>query len=779
MKLRNRIYVSSTRVSHRVVHYVSMLKVNLKGWFSPKRKFWEPQYTTIGTLGNGGNACVVTVVDNKGNQFALKPLNKDYINREDKRQRFLREVNVMKDKLSDLLGVIPIIDFCEKGYWYVMPIAQKSMDIVKNMNLSQRIDAFLTIAETLKIIHSRKISHRDIKPANILYYNKYFCFCDFGLCHIENSKLTKKRDNIGAKFTIAPEMRRDSKRSDPYKADVYSMGKTLWMYLTENEDAFEGTYNPLDRGIGLHYFEQYREANIAEIEFLLEDATKNSPDDRPTINEFCDRLSYWITISNAPNYDAIQQGELKMLKHYLNPACEIDSFKITKAKDIVRALNYFRLTPVLNHMLYPHGGGLDFDSAEMANEEGCIALRSNIGTIDILKPKQFIFESFDDYKWFYFLLEADQLTPILTTKDVLSEELVEDIPGHYCDAIDFVYGVYDYDSGKKLPQCAKNVERFCRGTFLILPKFGYYNQQNSTYDGRQNNCTAEEFKAYIQKMKKLADEGEKKGYTFRQIAYALDVMPNPFSRSDNYDFLDNPKKASPNIDAFVLDMIRDFDISEELSKIRDKDSPATFTVYITSKTLKCPNTIVSYYEDQIQWFLGKDGKIHKTCWKDEQVLKLHDRSITNSLVEIIESAINDLYHKAGFENEGFQSTWCKMTMCRTGKPAHMFTKMEIKELMRNADDRLGNTLVIDEFGFAHVIPGHFDKHVYPVSQETWCSRNNYVGKYSNLSDLNESYVYMLEGWLYYLEKGVTIYIDYSPGDLNASELLKKIKMHYR
>ena len=117
-------------------------------------------------------------------------------------------------------------------------------------------------------------------------------------------------------------------------------------------------------------------------------------------------------------------------------------------------------------------------------------------------------------------------------------------------------------------------------------------------------------------------------------------------------------------------------------------------------------------------------------------------------------------------------------MCRTGKPTHIFTKNEIKELMRNADDRLGNTLVIDEFGFAHVIPGNFDKHSYPVSQETWGSRNNYVGKYSKLLDLNESYEYMLKGWLNYLEKGVTTYIDYSSDNLNISILLEKIKKYY-
>lgn len=775
MKLTNLIHTLSALISRSL--YYGKAKINRL----LRNQSWEYKYTKVKTLGSGGNAQVVLVTDNNGNQFALKPLDKEYATRKEKRERFLREVNVMKNNLNDLSGVIPIVDYCDKGYWYVMPVADESMNVIKkkNMNLDQRIETFLSIAETLKIIHSRRISHRDIKPANILYYDEHFCFCDFGLCHIEDSKLTKKRDNIGAKFTIAPEMRRDSKNSDPYKADVYSMGKTLWMYLTENEDAFEGTYNPLENRIGLHFFEQYKNSNIAEIEFLLEDTTKDNPDDRPTINEFCDRLSNWITISKNKDFAAIQRSELRMIKHYLSPSCEINSLTITNNREIVKALNYFRLTPILNHMLYPQGGGLDFDSAEMVNEEECIALRSRQGTIDILKPKQFVFESFDDYRWFYFLIETDTLDPILTNNDVLSEELLEDTPGHYCDALDSVYGVYDYDSGNKLPKSARRVERFCKKCiFLILPKLGYYNQQTSTYDGRQNNCTVEEFKTYIQNMKALADEGENRGYSFHEIVSALDKLPNPFRRPEDYSLPGELKKYVSVSETFILDIVINIDISNILLSIEDKNSPATFAVYVTNEVLESSKSLFCHYEEKIRWFLCNDGKIRKTCWKDDQVLKLHDRCTTNSLVETIKNTIDNLYHEAGFENEGFQSIYCSMTLCKTGKPTHMFTKQEIKELMESADDRLGNTLVINEFGFAQVIPGHFDKHTYPVSQETWCSRNNYVGKYSALSDLDESYEWMLEGWLDYLEGGVAVYIDYSSSRLTASELLKKIIIHY-
>lgn len=773
MKLANYINSLYTLISHSL--YYGKKKINRL----LRNQSWKSKYKKVKTLGSGGNAQVILVTDRNGNQFALKPLNKEYATRKDKRERFLREVNVMKNILNDLSGVIPIIDYCDKGYWYVMPVADMSMDVIKTKNLDQRIEAFLSIAETLKIIHSKGISHRDIKPANILYYNDHFCFCDFGLCRIEDSRLTKKRENIGAKFTIAPEMRRDSKKSDPYKADVYSMGKTLWMFLTEKEDAFDGIYNPLEKSIGLHYFEQYKDSNIAEIEFLLEAATKYNPADRPTINEFCGLLMNWITISKNKDLAAMLRSELRMIKHYLSPSCEINSLSITNNSEIVKALNYFRLAPMLNHMLYPQGGGLDFDYAEMVKEEGCIALHTWEGFIDILKPKQFVFESFDDYSWFYFLIETDALTPILADYNVLSEDLIEDTPGHYCDALDSVYGVYNYDSGEKLPKSARRVERFCKkGIFLILPKLGYYNQLTSTYDGRQNSFTVNGFKEYIQKMKALADEGENRGYAFNEIVSVLDELYYPFNSSKDLSLSGSLEKYVSVPDTFLLDVVRKIDVSNMLLSIKDGNSPATFSVYVKNDVLENSKFVCCHYEDKKRWFLCNDGKIRKTCWKDDQVFKLHDRSSANSLVEAINNTIDGLYNEADFKNDGLQSTCCSITLCKTGKPIHKFTKQEIRDLMVSADDRLGNTLVINEFGFAQLIPGCFNKHTYPVSQETWGPRNNYVGKYSALPDLDESYERMLEGWLDYLEGGVPVYIDYGSSASSASELLKKIEKYY-
>lgn len=96
--------------------------------------------------------------------------------------------------------------------------------------------------------------------------------------------------------------------------------------------------------------------------------------------------------------------------------------------------------------------------------------------------------------------------------------------------------------------------------------------------------------------------------------------------------------------------------------------------------------------------------------------------------------------------------------------------------MREADDRKNNKLVIDEYGNPHIIQDKSEAQLYPVTQETWQAGNKYVGKYSSLSDVRQSYQYMLEGWLYYLEHFQHIYINESYTTID--ELEKKIKEYY-
>lgn len=98
--------------------------------------------------------------------------------------------------------------------------------------------------------------------------------------------------------------------------------------------------------------------------------------------------------------------------------------------------------------------------------------------------------------------------------------------------------------------------------------------------------------------------------------------------------------------------------------------------------------------------------------------------------------------------------------------------------MEKADDRKNNTLVIDENGYAKLIQTPSEGILYPVRHETWCAGNNYVGKYSNLITLEDSYISSLTGWLYYLKTGNGIYIDTSRQELGIHDLIKEIKELY-
>ena len=96
--------------------------------------------------------------------------------------------------------------------------------------------------------------------------------------------------------------------------------------------------------------------------------------------------------------------------------------------------------------------------------------------------------------------------------------------------------------------------------------------------------------------------------------------------------------------------------------------------------------------------------------------------------------------------------------------------------MKSADDRLRNTLVIDEDGLARVIT-EANERLYPVCTEPWEAANKYVGRYSALSDARPAYVRALKGWLRYLSTGKQQYVDYAEDD-NEEELIMKIKKYY-
>lgn len=753
-----------------------------------KQNSWCNSYDIIEKLGEGGNANVYHVRDNTNcMELALKELyNKSY----EKKARFINEIHITEQNASTIPGIIPIIESNEEEYWYTMPLATKILDYVKDKTISDIVTGVIELSDTLEKLHEKGICHRDIKPSNIYYYNDRFSFGDFGLVDFPDNPddFTKSDKGVGAIFTIAPEMKRDPKHADGTKGDVFSLAKTMWMLLSGDDRGFDGVYNYLDKSHGLRYIEKYKNIHLVELEELLKNATDNNPSLRPTIKEFKDRLNIWLDVYN--DYYKAQASDWNFLNKQLFGLNPPESSCWREIHKIIEVLNIVGMTPAYNHMLFSDKGGLDFSYAELANEKDCIYIYDTAGCCYLVKPKCLYYEGFgENYRWNYFLLEFNRLNPIFEENGVVDfEYLVEDMPGHYVDAKYVQYGVYDYDTGIPLPQGYKTVFRYIKGKFIIVMKSGPYNNISGTYDGRHGLCSNTDFRDYIDKLVKMYcdifvklkqdrrfdnvsdDEIE------RRILNLTEFNRNPFSHNEDISLNKNDEKA---IKQKSKKYIQDNYGSMNFKTIFQTDN-------ITVRKIKFyfifsnPDFVVSLDSFfHTKKYICKDGYIKELeSPLAEDCYYIYDREKAISFRNQFQQIINEILYQRNLSALDKYENFISIELMRCGKPSHLFTKQEINEEMRKADDRVNNQLVIDENGYAKVIKNNEYGLLYPVRHESWHAGNNFVGKYSNLSTLNDEYLLSLQGWLLYLQTGKKQYMDYIHDNRDEEELIKKIREYY-
>ena len=438
-------------------------------------------------LGGGGNGEVWKCINKKGEPGAIKLLRsvkpKPYA-------RFLDETTVIEQN-SDVDGIIPILDKHlpedpkDSVPFYVMPVAESSEKRLKEKSIEEKIDAILEVCNTLRELHKRGISHRDIKPPNLLIYNSRYSLADFGLVDYPDKKdISFKNEEIGAKWTMAPEMKRESSKADGLKADIYSLAKTLWIILTENTKGFDGQYSP-ESIIELGRF--YKESYTTPIDRLLASCTDNDPNSRPNIDEFILILEDWKVLNE--DFHEQNQEQWFEFQQKLFPTAFPKRVIWENINDIITVLKVVCSYDNLNHMFFPNGGGLDLEDVRLSIEEGCLEL--DFGLIDIVKPKRLIFESFGyDPEWNYFRLELEELEPSGVHETEEGEEPYEKrydhefvselYPGQY-DKYELVEHHYYYkDMGYDIPDGARQISRWFRGCFVIFNKRSTYNLTSST-----------------------------------------------------------------------------------------------------------------------------------------------------------------------------------------------------------------------------------------------------------------------------------------------------------
>ncbi|MFI3603958.1 protein kinase domain-containing protein [Vagococcus fluvialis] len=735
-------------------------------------------------IGGGGNAKVYRVADgNSEDTIALKVLITGGKYFDKKIIRFKDEVKVVVKNQKKLPGILPIIDhgFCDekKEYWYTMPIATPINNLEIN-SIDSAIEVVLVLSNHLIKIHEVGIYHRDIKPSNLYFYQQDYCFGDFGLVdYPEKEDLTELKESVGAKATIAPEMKWDSTNSDGSKADVYSLAKTLWMLLTNKTYSFEGMYDRNSSIMGLRNY--FHGEHLVELENLLFVSTKESPEERPSIIQFSKMLTEYQ--ETKKDYKKYNRSQWNFVQEQLFSEYTPERATWTNVEKIISVLNLIAEMPSLNHMFYPTGGGDDLVKVEKAGEDGFIYLITGTNTRDIVKPKTLYVENFNgDFGWSYFRLDLEEVAPVFYTEEIEREFLTEDYPGHYESPIVGNYG--HYEDGRTVPKGAKLINRYLKGAFVFFAKNSIYNQISVTYDGNHNLVDNEVFRDYIKYLKSgvntMFNLIVKKDLNI-DLKRCLNLYANlPFgndtevARNLNYQTsvmkvvtseIYKKNRSEEDLfqemeDAFLEDE-NQVDISEyDFSSVLDFTRETTESAIVYSI-----KWIRDHFDSNQDLYLNDKGKFVSSS---EAIFK------SNSILEIIKiyDDCKEIYPT--LSNKLFTPMF-DISMTRLCPPKNVVTREQIKKVLINGDDSVGNVLVIDEDGYPQLL-NQSDKRAsyYPVRIESFSALNNYVGQYSVLNHLEDSYLMCLKGWRQHLSNERTIYVDYCD-DVDETDELSKIK----
>ena len=426
-------------------------------------------------LGEGGNARVFAATSEAYGSVAVKFLLNDNTKRY---HRFRDEVLVVRGRLKGSQRVLPILEYhlpeVPEGDvpWYVMPRAKRLTDCVAGRSWQDRLPVLIELAEALMELHANSVAHRDIKPENLFELDGTYRFGDFGIAAFpESAGVTSTNEPMGPWGYMAPEMLSNPTTADAYKADVYSLAKTVWATLTEARIPFAGRYSASSNE-GLASYKAGATFVSEPLDSLLELCTDSNPVHRPTAEEFAARLREVALLqedfhrANPLQWQAAESDALRGLG--------LVSATWEGTVNIARVLSLLSRRHGLNHCFFPSGGGMAIEGAFAceANEMLALRIEASFGIV-VVKPLRLILERFANRPDFsYAVLETCDVEPLGV------EQRYRDDAKEYVKQVndfDYINDDSDDDEPRSRGTGAACERYFKGGLFVIAPTRGVYN----------------------------------------------------------------------------------------------------------------------------------------------------------------------------------------------------------------------------------------------------------------------------------------------------------------
>ncbi|MCT9091715.1 serine/threonine protein kinase [Streptomyces sp. ASQP_92] len=188
-------------------------------------------YRVLGRLGEGGMGRVYLARTPGGRSVALKLIHSDMAALPGFRDRFRREVDVVRRVAG--VGTVPVVDagVDEQHPWYAShylpgPSLQDAVETFGPLSEQALWRFAADLAQTLEHVHGKSLVHRDLKPSNVLLSTSGPRLIDFGIVHAAlDTGLTLSGARIGTPAYMSPEQAYGERVTAA--SDIYSYGLTL------------------------------------------------------------------------------------------------------------------------------------------------------------------------------------------------------------------------------------------------------------------------------------------------------------------------------------------------------------------------------------------------------------------------------------------------------------------------------------------------------------------------------------------------------------------------